>query len=159
MRSTPHSRQEPQQQRNVGALSARSVAPALQLNPSKATWRCSMTSTGHLFSIRTSSLIKTLWSTVLLNPLPLASTLAWCRNVGGRQAPGSIYTTIFSCNILRILFASQLGSQPLPRCEQCGLQMPVEDLSQGHHRTALCQRGWERKGQYAAAIHSQQALG
>jgi hypothetical protein len=51
------------------------------------------------------------------------------------------------------------GSQPLPRCEQCGLQTPVEDLSQGHHQMALCQRGWERKGQYAAAICSQQALG
>jgi hypothetical protein len=51
------------------------------------------------------------------------------------------------------------GSQPLPRCERCGLQTPVEDLSQGHHRTALCQRGWERKGQYAAAVRSQQALG
>ncbi len=50
------------------------------------------------------------------------------------------------------------GSQPLPRCERCGLQTPVEDLIQGHHRTALCQRGWERKGQYAAAIRSQQAL-
>jgi hypothetical protein len=37
--------------------------------------------------------------------------------------------------------------------------MPVEDLSQGHHRTALCQRGWERKRQYAAAVRSQQALG
>ncbi len=36
--------------------------------------------------------------------------------------------------------------------------MPVEDLSQGHHRTALCQRGWERKRQYAAAVRSQQAL-
>jgi hypothetical protein len=47
------------------------------------------------------------------------------------------------------------GSQPLPKCEQCGLQMPVEDLSRGHHWTALCQRGWERKGQHAAAVHSQ----
>jgi hypothetical protein len=51
------------------------------------------------------------------------------------------------------------GSQPLPRCERCGLQTPVEDLSQGHHQTALCQRGWERKGHYVAAVRSQQALG
>ncbi len=51
------------------------------------------------------------------------------------------------------------GSQPLPKCEQCGLQMPLEDLSQGHHWTALCQRGWERKGQHVAAVRSQQALG
>ncbi len=37
------------------------------------------------------------------------------------------------------------GSHPLPKCEHCGLQMPVEDLNGGHHRTELCQRGWERK--------------
>jgi hypothetical protein len=50
------------------------------------------------------------------------------------------------------------GSQPLPQCNQCGLQTPVEDLNQGHHRTGLCQRGWERKSQHAAAARSQQAL-
>jgi hypothetical protein len=33
------------------------------------------------------------------------------------------------------------GSQPLLRCERCGLQTMVEDLSRGHHRRALCQRG------------------
>jgi hypothetical protein len=104
----PHSRREPQQRQNVDALNARSVVPALRLNPSKSTWRCSTTSTGHLFSIGTLSLIKTLWSTVLLNPPPLASTLARCRNVRGCQAPGSIYATISSCHILRILFAFQL---------------------------------------------------
>jgi hypothetical protein len=41
---------------------------------------------------------------------------------------------------------------------QCGLQMLVEDLNQDHHRTGLCQRGWERKCQHAAAVHSQQVL-
>ena len=25
------------------------------------------------------------------------------------------------------------GSRPLPRCDQCGLQTPVEDFNQGHH--------------------------
>ncbi len=50
------------------------------------------------------------------------------------------------------------GSQPLPQCNQCGLQMPVEDLNQGYHHTGLCQRGWERKSQHAAAARSQQAL-
>jgi hypothetical protein len=50
------------------------------------------------------------------------------------------------------------GSQPLPQCKRCGLQMPVEDLNGGHHRTELCQRGWERWCQHAAAVHSQQAL-
>jgi hypothetical protein len=49
-------------------------------------------------------------------------------------------------------------SLPLPKCAQCGLQTPVEDLSQGHYRTALCQRGWERKCQHEAAVRSQQAL-
>ncbi len=47
------------------------------------------------------------------------------------------------------------GSLPLPKCARCGLQMPVEDLSRGHYRTALCQRGWERKCQHEAAVHSQ----
>ena len=50
------------------------------------------------------------------------------------------------------------GSLPLPRCDRCGLQTPVEDLNGGHHRTELCQRGWERKCQHSAAVHSQQAL-
>jgi hypothetical protein len=50
------------------------------------------------------------------------------------------------------------GSRPLPQCERCGLQTPVEDLNGGHHRTELCQRGWERKRQHAAAVRSQEAL-
>jgi hypothetical protein len=50
------------------------------------------------------------------------------------------------------------GSQPLPKCERCGLQTPVADLNGGHHRTELCQRGWERKQQHAAAARSQEAL-
>jgi hypothetical protein len=37
--------------------------------------------------------------------------------------------------------------------------MPVEDLNGGHHHTELCQQRWERKQQYAAAVHSQEALG
>jgi hypothetical protein len=51
------------------------------------------------------------------------------------------------------------GSQPLPKCERCGMQTPVEDLNGGHHRTELCQQGWEREWQHAAAVHSQEALG
>jgi hypothetical protein len=51
------------------------------------------------------------------------------------------------------------GSQPLPKCEQCGMQTPVEDLNGGHHCTELCERGWERKRQHAAAVRSQEALG
>ena len=51
------------------------------------------------------------------------------------------------------------GSQPLLKCEHCGLQMPVEDLNGSHHRTVLFQRGWERKRQHAAAVRSQEALG
>ncbi len=34
----------------------------------------------------------------------------------------------------------------------------MEDLNGGHHRTELCQRGWERKRQHAAAVRSQEAL-
>ncbi len=51
------------------------------------------------------------------------------------------------------------GSHPLPKCKHCGLQTPVGDLNGGHHRTELCQRGWERKQQHAAAVCSQEALG
>jgi hypothetical protein len=50
------------------------------------------------------------------------------------------------------------GSQPLPKCKRCGLQTPVADLNGGHHCTELCQQGWERKRQHAAAVHSQEAL-
>ncbi len=50
------------------------------------------------------------------------------------------------------------GSQPLPKWESCGLQTPVADLNGGPHRTDLCQRGWKRKRQHAAAVHSQEAL-
>jgi hypothetical protein len=39
------------------------------------------------------------------------------------------------------------------------MHTPVEDLNGGHHRTELCQRGWERKRQHAAALRSQEALG
>ncbi len=34
----------------------------------------------------------------------------------------------------------------------------MEDLNGGHHHTELCQRGWERRCQHAAAACSQQAL-
>jgi hypothetical protein len=37
--------------------------------------------------------------------------------------------------------------------------MLVEGLNGGHYRTELCQQGWERKWQHAAALHSQEALG
>jgi hypothetical protein len=37
--------------------------------------------------------------------------------------------------------------------------MPVGDLNGGHHRTELCQQGWERKRQHAAAVSSREALG
>jgi hypothetical protein len=51
------------------------------------------------------------------------------------------------------------GSHPLPKCEHCGLQTPVGDLNGGHHCTELCQQGWERKRQHAAAVSSQKAPG
>jgi hypothetical protein len=35
----------------------------------------------------------------------------------------------------------------------------IEDLNGGHHRTELCQRGWEKKRQHVAAVRSQEALG
>jgi hypothetical protein len=50
------------------------------------------------------------------------------------------------------------GSHPLLKCERCGLQTPVKDLNGGHHRTELCQRGWERKWQHAAAVRCLEAL-
>jgi hypothetical protein len=38
------------------------------------------------------------------------------------------------------------------------LQTLVEDLNGDHHRTELCQQGWERKQQHAAAVCSQEAI-
>jgi hypothetical protein len=37
--------------------------------------------------------------------------------------------------------------------------MPVKNLNGGHRCTELCQLGWKRKRQHAAALHSQEALG
>ena len=34
----------------------------------------------------------------------------------------------------------------------------MEDLNGDHHRTELCQQGWERKQQHAAAVCSQEAI-
>jgi hypothetical protein len=51
------------------------------------------------------------------------------------------------------------SSQPLPQCEQCGLQMPVEGLNGSHYLIELCQWGWERTRQHAAAVRSHEALG
>jgi len=66
----------------------------------------------------------------------------------------------FLCDIPSDLVCIPIEApQPLPKCERCGLQMPVEDLNGGHHHTVLCQRGWERKRQHAAAVRSQEALG
>lgn len=74
--------------------------------------------------------------------------------------PGLIYAAICLCDIPRISSAFPIeGSQPLPKCKRCGLQMPEEDLNGGHHRTELCQRGWERKQQHEAAVRSQESLG
>ncbi len=50
------------------------------------------------------------------------------------------------------------GSLTLPWCKWCLLQIPLENLSRGHHQTGLYQRGQERKWQHEAAVHSQQAL-
>jgi hypothetical protein len=114
-----------------------------------------MTSNGHLCSIGILPQSKPLSSTMLLNCQPPASTYAWCLSVMAIQAPGSTYANIFLCNILCILIE---GSLPLPKCTRCGLQMLVEDISRGHHCTGLCQRGWERKCQHEAAVHSKRAL-
>ncbi len=81
------------------------MAPALQLDPSKATWRTSTTSSGCSYSTGTLPLHALQWSTVLPNCSPLASTFARCHSVGGKWAPGTIYANISSRNIPRISFA------------------------------------------------------
>ena len=94
-----------QQRRSVDALLARFVAPVLRLNPSKAIWRPSTTSSGRLYSTGISSLHARQWSTVLPSHPPPACTFARWHSVAGSRAPGLIYATIFSCDIPRILFA------------------------------------------------------
>ncbi len=117
-RSTQHSRQGFQQQQSVGALYAMSVAPALWLNLSKATWRHSKTSTSRLCSISTWSQSKPQWSTVWPNRPPSASTHAQCHSVVASQAPDSIYASISWWDILRILCAFQ-SRVPSPYSSAC----------------------------------------
>jgi hypothetical protein len=93
---------------SVDTLIARSVVPALRLNPSEAIWRPSTTFSGRLYSTRTSSSHDRQRSTVLPNRPPPACTSARWRSVVGGRAPGLIYAAIFSCNIPRILFVFQL---------------------------------------------------
>ena len=93
------------QRRSVDVLIVRSVAPALQLQPSEVIWRPSTTFSGRLSSTGTSLLHDYQRSTVLRNHPPLACTSAWWRSVVGSRAPGLIYAAIFSCDIPRILFA------------------------------------------------------
>ncbi len=101
----PISRPGTQQHRSVIGLHVKSVAPALRLDPSEATWRPSTTSSGRSYSTGTLSLHALQWSTVLPNCSPPASTFARCHSVGGKRAPGTIYADISSCDIPRILFA------------------------------------------------------
>jgi hypothetical protein len=103
----PHSRLGTQHQQCVGALTAKSVASALQLNLFKVIWRHSTTSTGHLCSIGTLSQSKLLSFTMLLNCQPPASTHARCHSLAATQAPGSTYANIFLCSKPRISCASQ----------------------------------------------------
>jgi hypothetical protein len=92
------------------------------------------------------------------HPSP-ACTFAQWHSVGGSQEPGLVYAAIFLCDNPKNTICIPIeGSQPLPKCERCGMQTPVEDLNGGHHRTELCQQGWERKRQHAAAMCSQEAL-
>jgi hypothetical protein len=111
----PHSRLGTQQQRNVGALTAKSAASASRLNLFGAIWRHSTTSTGCLCSIGILSQSKLLLSTVLLNCQPPASTYTPCHGVAAIQATGSTYADIFLCNIPRILCASQSRAPTLAK--------------------------------------------
>ncbi len=82
---------------------------------------------------------------------------AWWRSVAGGRAHLRRHFLMQHCPQDLVCFPIE-GSQPLPKCMRCGLQTPVVDLNGGHHRTELCQRGWERKRQHAAAVRSQEAL-
>jgi hypothetical protein len=109
----PSSRRGTQQPRSIIGLTVTSVVPALQLDPSKAIWRPSRTSSGCLYSTGTSLLHVLQWSIVLPNRPPPASTLAWCHNVEADWAPGMFYTGISSCDSPRISFAFRLRAPNL----------------------------------------------
>ncbi len=103
--STQADRQGTQQLQSVIGLTVTSVVPALQLNPSEAIWRPSMTFSGHLYSTKILSLHVLQRSTMLSKRLTPASTDARCHCVRANRAPGSIYAKTFLCDILRISFA------------------------------------------------------
>ena len=135
------------QRQSVNALIARSVASALQLNPFGVIWRPSTTSSGHLCSTGT------------LSP---ATGIYFCpvSQCGGQSGTKFNLHCHFLMQHPQDLVCIPIeGSQPLPQCKQCELQTPVEELNGGHHRKKLCQQGWERNRQHAAAVRSQEAFG
>jgi hypothetical protein len=96
------------QQQSFDLLIARSVAPALRLNPFGVIWRHSMTSSGCLYSTGTLSLTAHQWSTMLPSCPPPTYIFARCHSVTDNWAPGLIYADNFSGDIPRNLFAFQL---------------------------------------------------
>jgi hypothetical protein len=123
-----------QQRRSVNALLARFVAPALQLNPSEAIWRPSTTSSGRLYST----------PVVYCATKSPATGLYFCpvAQCGGQSGTRFNLRRHFLMQHPQDLVCIPVeGSRPLPQCEHCGLQTPVEGLNGGHHRTELCQRG------------------
>ncbi len=91
---------------SVNVMIARSVVPALWLNPYEAIWRPSTTYSDCLFLTGTSLLRTHQRSTV--HTKPLTTLMYFCsvsHCVAGRRAPGLIYAASFLCYIPRILFA------------------------------------------------------
>ncbi len=148
------------QRRSVDVLIARSVAPASQLNPSKAIWRPSTISSGCSYS--TEDIVIAQPPVVYPATKLPATGLYFCpvAQCGRRSGTRFNLRHHFLMQHPRDLICIPAeGSHPLPKCKHCGLQTPVGDLNGGHHHTELCQWGWERKQQHAAAVHSQVALG
>jgi hypothetical protein len=152
-----HSRLGTQQQQSVGTLTAKSVASASRLNLFEAIWRHITASTGCLCSIVTLSQSEPLYHATELPATGIYLCLV--PRCGGHSGTRfNLHQHVLMQHPQDLVFIPIEGSLPLPKCACCGLQTPVEDISQGHHCTGLCQRGWERKCQHEAAAWSKRPL-
>jgi hypothetical protein len=153
-----HSRLGMQQQQSVGMLTAKSVASAWRLNSLKPFGDTA----GHLPVVCAQSGFVPEQAAVVYHATELPATGIYSCPVpqcGGHSGAGFNLRQHFLMQHPQNLVSIPIkGSPPLPKCTLCGLQKPVEDLGRVHYRTGLCQRGWERKCQHEAAVHSQCAL-
>jgi hypothetical protein len=62
------------------------------------------------------------------------------------------------CHPRDLMYLPSKGTDPLPRCERCGMQTECRALYGWHQQTQHCQDGWDKKLQHADAETTRIAL-